>query len=49
MSALIDELKNEHAAIISVLNRIKEVDMATPEVWEKFKAIQLGLIEHLQK
>ncbi len=49
MSALIEELKREHAAIINVLDEIKEIDMATPEVWEKFKSIQLGLIEHLVK
>ncbi|MBE9528333.1 MAG: hemerythrin domain-containing protein [Proteobacteria bacterium] len=49
MSLLIDELKKEHGSILDVLDEIKEVDMASPEVWEKFKSIQLGLIEHLQK
>ena len=49
MSALIDELKKEHAAILDVLNEIREIDMTAPEVWEKFKAMQLGLICHLQK
>jgi iron-sulfur cluster repair protein YtfE (RIC family) len=49
MSILIDDLKKEHAAILDVLDEIKGIDMTSPEIWEKFKSIQLGLIEHLQK
>ncbi len=49
MSALIDELRKEHEAILNVLNEIKAVDITAPEVWDKFKTMQLGLIDHLQK
>jgi hemerythrin-like domain-containing protein len=49
MLELIDELREEHARILDMLNEIVELGIGTEEAQEKIKAMKSGLMRHLKK
>ena len=49
MSALIEELKREHAKIIAMLNEIKEIGILSKEGQARLMSAKECLLEHLKK
>ncbi len=49
MSALIDELKEEHSEIIATLNEAKELDILSKEGQTKLMSVKALLLTHLKK
>jgi len=47
MSALIEEFKREHSAIVAILNEVKELGILTKEGQAKLMSIKASLLEHL--
>ncbi len=49
MSALIDELKEEHSEIVAVLNEVKELGILSKEGQTKLMTVKARLLTHLKK
>jgi hypothetical protein len=49
MSALIEELKGEHAEIVAMLNEVKELGILSKEGQAKLMSAKKCLLEHLKK
>ena len=49
MSALIDELKEEHSEIVATLNEAKELDILSKEGQTKLMSVKALLLTHLKK
>jgi iron-sulfur cluster repair protein YtfE (RIC family) len=49
MSALIEELKKEHSAIIATLNEVRELGILSEEGQAKLRSAKESLLEHLKK
>jgi hemerythrin-like domain-containing protein len=49
MLELIDELREEHARILDMLNEIVELGIGTKEAQEKIRSMQSDLMRHLKK
>ena len=49
MSALVEQLKREHVALVEVLNQVKSLGIGTKEGKEKMLAARAGFVAHLKK
>ena len=49
MSALIEDLKREHAEIIAMLNEVKELGILSEEGQAKLMSVKAHLLAHLKK
>ena len=49
MSALIEELKREHAEIIAILNEVKELGILSREGQARLMSAKVHLLAHLKK
>ena len=49
MSGLVNELKKEHEALVSVLNEIKDLGITSQEGKDKLSAAKNGLLAHLKR
>ena len=49
MSILVESLKDEHAALVNLINEVKRLGISTPESKNKLHSIKEGLIAHLKK
>ena len=49
MSALIEELKREHAKIIAMLNEVKELGILSKEGQSRLMSAKKSLLAHLKK
>lgn len=49
MSNLVKQLKNDHQAILSALNRVKGLGISTKEGLDKLMEVKMLLLQHLQK
>ena len=49
MSALIEELKKEHAEIVTMLNEVKELGIRSKEGQAKLMSAKVSLLAHIEK
>lgn len=49
MSALVNQLKNEHSALVSILKEAKDLGITTSAGQEKLMSAKAALLGHLQK
>ncbi len=49
MSALIDQLKHDHQAIVETLNKVKELGIGNANALKLLRAAKASLLEHLRK